>query len=173
MAYGASHPNVLGYIDSWEEDEALYIQTELCSLGNFSHFLWEYGRTFPSLDETRVWKIFAELSAVRLCRSLCQHCILSLILQGLRFIHDAGVIHLDLKPANIFITTEGRFKIGDFGLASIWPRPANTDEVATTSFEREGDKLYLSPEILQGKYGKAADIFRCVAVQRLCLVSSD
>lgn len=82
--------------------------------------------------------------------------------QGLRFIHDAGVIHLDLKPANIFITTEGRFKIGDFGLASIWPRPANTDEVGATSFEREGDKLYLSPEILQGKYGKAADIFRCV-----------
>jgi mitosis inhibitor protein kinase SWE1 len=27
-------------------------------------------------------------------------------------------------------------------------------------FEREGDKLYLAPEILQGRYGKAADIFR-------------
>lgn len=60
-----NHPNVMGYLDSWEEDETLYISTELCELGNFSHFLWEYGRAFPRLDESRVWKIFAELSSVR------------------------------------------------------------------------------------------------------------
>jgi len=65
---GTRHPNVLAYIDSWEQDEALYIQTELCEFGNFAHFLWEYGRTFPRLDEARVWKIIADLSNVR---SLC------------------------------------------------------------------------------------------------------
>ena len=63
--FGDRHPNVLGYIDSWEEDETLFIQTELCAHGNFAHFLWEYGRAFPRLDEARVWKIFAELSSVR------------------------------------------------------------------------------------------------------------
>ncbi|KAI0356125.1 hypothetical protein OH77DRAFT_1401291 [Trametes cingulata] len=141
------HPNVLGYVDSWEEDETLYIQTELCELGNFAHFLWEYGRAFPRLDEARVWKIMAELSA------------------GLRFVHDAGVIHLDLKPANIFLTGEGRFKIGDFGMASVWPRPTPPGEAQLipgakpAGFEREGDKLYLAPEVLQGRYGKAADVF--------------
>lgn len=62
---GNHHPNVMGYLDSWEEDETLYISTELCELGNFSHFLWQYGRAFPRLDEARVWKIFAELSSVR------------------------------------------------------------------------------------------------------------
>jgi mitosis inhibitor protein kinase SWE1 len=81
--------------------------------------------------------------------------------QGLRFIHDAGVIHLDLKPSNVFLTREGRFKVGDFGMASLWPRP---DRLETRSegavFEREGDKLYLAPEVLQGKYSKAADVFR-------------
>ena len=61
---GLRHPNVLGYVDSWEEDETLFIQTELCSLGNFSNLLWEYGRAFTRLDEARVWKIFAELSDV-------------------------------------------------------------------------------------------------------------
>ena len=66
---GPYHPNVLGYVDSWEEDETLYIQTELCGLGNFAHFLWEYGRDYPKLDEARVWKIFAELSSVSVVRS--------------------------------------------------------------------------------------------------------
>jgi mitosis inhibitor protein kinase SWE1 len=70
------------------------------------------------------------------------------------------VIHLDLKPGNIFITAEGRFKIGDFGLASLWPPPG---EGTSENFEREGDKLYLAPEVLQGRYGKAADVFRYVA----------
>ncbi|PPQ93721.1 hypothetical protein CVT25_013061 [Psilocybe cyanescens] len=151
------HPNVLAYIDSWEEDEALYIRTELCESGNLARFLWEYGRVFPRLDEARVWKIIADLS------------------NGLRFIHNSGVIHLDLKPSNVFVTKEGRFKIGDFGMASLWPRAiktsssdtaCSTDEGAASGgsasgvgFEREGDKLYLAPEVLQGRYGKAADVF--------------
>jgi len=60
------HPNVLGYIDSWEENEMLFIQTELCESGNLARFLWEYGRVFPRLDEARVWKIIADLSNVSL-----------------------------------------------------------------------------------------------------------
>jgi mitosis inhibitor protein kinase SWE1 len=87
------------------------------------------------------------------------------------------VIHLDLKPSNVFVTKEGQFKIGDFGMASLWPRPAFFDTASGASasapggaqlggggggggFEREGDKLYLAPEVLQGRYGKAADMFR-------------
>ena len=50
-------------------------------------------------------------------------------------------------------------------MASIWPRP-NCKVVdsfeAEGAFEREGDKVYLAPEVLQGKYGKAADVFRLV-----------
>ncbi|KAF9051208.1 hypothetical protein BDZ89DRAFT_1057063 [Hymenopellis radicata] len=140
---GRRHPNVLAFVDSWEEDEVLYIQTELCELGSLGHFLWEYGRAFPRLDEARVWKIIADLS------------------NGLMFIHTSGVIHLDIKPANIFVTSEGRFKIGDFGMASLWPRPVQSavGTVPPSAFEREGDKLYLAPEVLQGKYGKAADVF--------------
>lgn len=58
------HPNVLGYVDSWEQDETLYILTELCDYGNFAHFLGEYGHHFARLDEARVWKVFADLSNV-------------------------------------------------------------------------------------------------------------
>lgn len=189
------HPNVLAYIDSWEEDEALFIRTELCESGNLARFLWEYGRVFLRLDEARVWKVIVDLSNV--CHASRAQFICSVpriteadpslhhffSSQGLKFIHNSGVIHLDLKPSNVFVTKEGRFKIGDFGMASLWPRPKRTStsssdvngtsaisvassssgKVTTTpigGFEREGDKLYLAPEVLQGRYGKAADVFR-------------
>lgn len=60
----SGHPNVLRYIDSWEQDSLLFIQAELCALGSFGRFLWDYGRKFPRLDEARVWKILAELTEV-------------------------------------------------------------------------------------------------------------
>lgn len=53
-------------------------------------------------------------------------------------------------------------------MASIWPRPVPKDAANTSerpSFEREGDKLYLAPEVLQGRYSKAADIFRYVIIR--------
>jgi len=59
------HANVLRYIDNWEQDGLLFIQTELCALGSFGRFLWDYGRKFPRLDEARVWKVLAELTEVR------------------------------------------------------------------------------------------------------------
>ena len=78
----------------------------------------------------------------------------------MHFIHSSGIIHLDIKPENVFIASSGRFKIGDFGMASVWPRPPPPqDTIINNAFEREGDKLYLAPEVLQGRYGKAADVF--------------
>jgi mitosis inhibitor protein kinase SWE1 len=79
------------------------------------------------------------------------------------FIHDNEILHLDLKPANIFVSSEGRLKIGDFGMASVWPR-SNGE-----GFEREGDKEYMAPEVLQGKYSKAADIFGLVLFPLICM----
>jgi len=64
MGGPSGHRNILTYIDSWEQDEILYIQTELCELGNFATFLTEYGAHFEALDEARVWKVSAELSTV-------------------------------------------------------------------------------------------------------------
>jgi mitosis inhibitor protein kinase SWE1 len=72
-------------------------------------------------------------------------------MQGLKHIHDSGFIHLDLKPANVLITFEGALKIGDFGMATSWPAP--------TGIEGEGDREYIGPEILLGKYDKPADVF--------------
>ena len=61
---GNCHPNVLAYIDSWEENDVLYIQTELCTSGNLQQFLETFGNAYRKLSEDRVWKILVDLSNV-------------------------------------------------------------------------------------------------------------
>ncbi|KAJ9156091.1 Mitosis inhibitor protein kinase wee1 [Pleurostoma richardsiae] len=125
-------PHVVQYVDSWEQHFHLYIQTEFCDEGTLDGFLKNVGAK-GRLDDFRVWKILAELS------------------MGVKNIHDAGFIHLDLKPANILINYDGVLKIGDFGMATQWP--------ATRGIEAEGDRQYIAPEILRGHFDKPADVF--------------
>lgn len=56
---------MIAFVDAWEQNHQLFIQTELCELGNLAFFLEEYGRVVERLDEGRVWKIVRELSEVR------------------------------------------------------------------------------------------------------------
>ena len=70
--------------------------------------------------------------------------ILDIILQvcyGLDYAHKQGIVHQDIKPANIFIQPDGRVKIVDFGLAC---PPGNID------FNLPGTIFYMSPEQIQG-----------------------
>lgn len=125
--------NVVQMLDWWEADRHLYIATEWAENGNLATFLSESGRV-GRLDEWRVWKILTELA------------------HGLRYIHSHDVLHLDLKPANIFVTFAGVLKIGDFGMATTFP--------AGQDLDREGDREYIAPEILAERfYSKPADIF--------------
>ena len=124
--------HILTFMDSWEENSHLYIQTEFCEEGALDVFLAQVGLK-ARLDDFRIWKILLELSL------------------GLRHIHDSGFIHLDLKPANVLITFEGVLKIADFGMATRWP--------AKAGIEGEGDREYIGPEILIGQYDKPADVF--------------
>lgn len=127
---GNEHLTVL--VDHWESKNHLYIQMEFYENGNLKDFLSQTGFK-GRLDDFRIWKILLEVS------------------QGVKAIHDANFIHLDLKPANIFIDWEGVLKIGDFGMASSWPAPMG--------IEGEGDREYIGPEILRGQFDKPADIF--------------
>ncbi|KAF4981601.1 hypothetical protein FZEAL_2613 [Fusarium zealandicum] len=124
--------HVVKYFDDWEHNFHLYIQTEFCEEGTLDRFLGNVGRG-GRLDDFRIFKILQDL------------CL------GLKEIHDAGFMHLDLKPANILITFEGVLKIGDFGLAQSCSNAEGVDV--------EGDREYMAPEMLKGRACQSADVF--------------
>jgi serine/threonine-protein kinase len=71
--------------------------------------------------------------------------------------HAKGIVHRDLKPANVMITSEGRVKVLDFGLAKLSEAGTGGDEDATEAIglTRHGTALgtvpYMSPEQLRGR----------------------
>lgn len=72
LSASGGHPNVLRFVDAWEQDGRSLILTEMCELGNLADFLVEWGERFARLDESRVWKITSDLSQV--CLSLSVGC---------------------------------------------------------------------------------------------------
>jgi Tol biopolymer transport system component/predicted Ser/Thr protein kinase len=79
--------------------------------------------------------------------------------------HAAGIVHGDLKPANIMVTTDGRGKLLDFGLARRLRKAEDETTLATVGGEIVGTPAYMSPEQAEGKaVDPRSDIFSFGAV---------
>ncbi|SKA99288.1 Serine/threonine protein kinase [Prosthecobacter debontii] len=82
--------------------------------------------------------------------------IVAQVCEALQYAHSHGVMHRDIKPANLLLTTDGRAKLADFGLA----RPMNEE---SGSFTRSnivmGTPDYIAPEQLYGHADHRADLF--------------
>ena len=77
----------------------------------------------------------------------------NIFFKAVEHLHDYGLIHMDIKPENIFIGREGICKLGDFGLVIDLAKDNIKHSV-------EGDPRYLASEILESRtFTKAADIF--------------
>jgi eukaryotic-like serine/threonine-protein kinase len=87
--------------------------------------------------------------------------------QGLANAHEQGIVHRDLKPANLRLTSDGRLKILDFGLAQLMPKasPSGLTVTLTVSQEISGTLPYMAPEQLRGENADArTDIWAAGAV---------
>jgi serine/threonine-protein kinase len=72
--------------------------------------------------------------------------LIDLILSALEHAHRAGVVHRDVKPANVMVTDEGGIKIMDFGIARVLGA-----EQKTVDFRLMGTPAYMSPEQVMGE----------------------
>jgi len=111
---------IVRYHQAWIEDSRLFFQTELCET-SLRDELQKHKQESASIQitENQAYKIFRDLSL------------------ALEFIHRQGVVHLDIKPENVFLKDE-KYKLGDFGLAS----------KAGGRAADEGDSRYLPLEML-------------------------
>merc|ERR1711935_536669 len=135
--------HIVRYHQAWMEEERLYIQTELCTTTLQAEMQQAAPRSLPLATRYR--------------------CLREILL-ALNFIHNNQMVHLDIKPENIFLKND-QFKLGDFGLVS---------KVSSHDVE-EGDSRYMSMELLGGDHADLtkSDIFSLgIAMYELCLGSS-
>ncbi|XP_060779889.1 wee1-like protein kinase 2 isoform X2 [Neoarius graeffei] len=148
------HPHVVRYYSAWAEDDHMIIQNEYCDGGSLHDLISEKGEQGEFFQEPELRDLLLQVS------------------MGLKYIHASGLVHLDVKPSNIFISyqpssstsgvgdseeeddgnTSGVvYKIGDLG---------HVTSIASPQVE-EGDSRFLACEVLQEDYTHLpkADIF--------------
>jgi serine/threonine protein kinase len=139
-----SHPNIVALHDIGRDGATAYVVTELLDGSSLRTRLAE--GTLP----------------VRKCIEYGTQ-----IAGALAAAHERGIVHRDIKPDNIFITTDGRVKILDFGLAHAVAPTAADDASATVAKTPEtspgavmGTAGYMSPEQIRGRAADhRSDIF--------------
>ena len=95
--------------------------------------LKDYAEKVQAVEEKEIWKMIVDLC------------------HGLKHLHDSQLAHMDVKPANLFLGRDGHYKIGDFGLV--------VELTRDLADAMDGDSKYIAPELLEGIFTKAADIF--------------
>ncbi|TLF98217.1 serine/threonine protein kinase [Nocardia cyriacigeorgica] len=127
------HPNAITVFDVVEEDEQPWLVMEYMDAPSLAAKL-AGGRTLPAME---VAKIGAQAAA------------------ALAAAHDAGIVHRDVKPANLLVADDGTVKITDFGIS----RAVGDVTVTATGF-LAGTPAYLAPEVARGENPEpASDVF--------------
>ncbi|XP_027207500.2 wee1-like protein kinase 2 [Penaeus vannamei] len=152
------HPHVVRYYSAWAENDHMIIQNEYCNGGSLADIIDSNRRTGRKISEHTLKQVLLHSA------------------KGLKYIHSLQLVHMDIKPANIFVSREQKvnlqgeesaddgfeeeqveeeeevtYKIGDLG---------HVTSVVNPEVE-EGDCRYLPREILQEDFSQLpkADIF--------------
>jgi eukaryotic-like serine/threonine-protein kinase len=134
MASSLNHPHILTVYDTGEFDGRQYLATEFVDGGTLKKW---------AQQQPRSWEEIAEL--------------LTGVADGLATAHQAGILHRDIKPDNILVTTSGYAKLADFGLAKLADVSQPVDITRTIAEEQTqpgivvGTIAYMSPEQAAGK----------------------
>ena len=117
-----SHPNIVAVYDVGEVDDSPFIVMEYLAGGSMKQRIEQIG-ALKAADAVRI--------AIE-------------VANGLGFAHSKGIIHADLKPANILFDANDVAKICDFGIARAPQEDADTPQLYATA-------MYVAPERVEGK----------------------
>ncbi|CAN6480163.1 unnamed protein product [Victoria cruziana] len=135
------HQNIVRYLGTDKEDGKLYIFLELVSQKSLASLYQRY-----RLQDSQV-SVYTRQ-----------------ILNGLKYLHDRGVIHRDIKCANILVDANGMVKLADFGLAKQVDRLQGLNSC-------KGSAYWMAPEVVNPDkpYGLSADIWSlgCTVLEML------
>ncbi|KAM5138311.1 wee1-like protein kinase [Mantella aurantiaca] len=159
------HPHVVRYYSAWAEDDHMLIQNEYCNGGSLSDAINENYRNMRYFAEPELKDLLLQVA------------------RGLKYIHSMALVHMDIKPSNIFISRtvvpnslieeaddddcgprKVIYKIGDLGHVTRMSSPQ----------VEEGDCRFLANEVLQEDYSllSKADIF-ALALTVWCAAGTD
>ena len=114
------HPNVVDPLDYGEENGDAFLILPFFEGCNLEHHIAAKGGKLPVVEAVAI--------AVEIAR-------------GLQALHDNGVIHCDVKPANVLVTVEGRIMLTDLGICRIIGQPDITNGAAI-----QGSPCWMTPE---------------------------
>ena len=138
------HPNIVSVIDFTYDSAHAYLVMEYVDGMSLEEFLAQVEGNSLTYDEAA--------------------CIADALVQALSYAHENGVLHLDIKPANILIDRSGHVKITDFGMATL-------TSAAGFGGARGGTIGYMPPEQLRGDVvDERTDIFSLASLlyEALC-----
>jgi serine/threonine-protein kinase len=124
-AANLTHPNIVGVYDWGTQDNTYFIIMEYVDGPVLSKVLRDEGPLHPR----RAAELASEVAA------------------ALGFAHSRGVVHRDVKPGNVILTSSGQAKVTDFGIARAMSAP---EENLTQAGSVMGTATYFSPEQAQG-----------------------
>ncbi|HTM60628.1 MAG TPA: serine/threonine-protein kinase, partial [Burkholderiales bacterium] len=130
-----NHRNIVQVYDFGSENDLAYIVMEFIQ----GRELESYFKKGERFDLKTLFKLQIEL------------------LDALDFAHEAGIIHRDVKPANVMVDAGGHAKLTDFGVARLTDGPQGE---ATRMGKQIGTPSYMSPEQIQGvPLDRRSDVF--------------
>ena len=130
-AAGLTHPNIVNVFDVGDDEGVYYIVMELIEGITLKEYISKKGK----LSIKEATSIAIQVS------------------MGLEAAHSHGIVHRDVKPQNIIISTDGKVKVTDFGIA----RAASSNTISSNVM---GSVHYSSPEQVRGGYSdEKSDIY--------------